>query len=217
MAWYRRRAVRDLGRTRLLAAGTSVAALLALTAAGCGGNQRQDANEPSGNFPIQVVRATFPNSQRLAQKSQLQIAVRNAGRKTAPNVAVSVLSGEANAPAAATAFEEASTEPGLADPSRPVWVLDRGPIGGVTAYTNTWALGALRPGQTRTFVWHVTAVRGGVHSIKYKIAAGLNGKAKAVVPGSDQEPAGQFTIRISNKPADARVGDNGQVITTPRQ
>jgi hypothetical protein len=216
MPWYRRGAVRALGRTRLVAAGTGVAALLALATSGCGGNQRQDANEPSGHFPLQVVRATFPNAQRLAQRTQLQIAVRNAGRKTVPNIAVSVLSGEANAPAAATAFEEASTEPGLADPSRPVWVLDRGPSGGVTAYTNTWALGALRPGQTRTFVWRVTAVRGGVHSIKYKIAAGLNGKAKAVVPGSDQEPAGQFTIRISNKPANARIGDNGQVITEPR-
>ena len=43
---------------------------------------------------------------------------------------------------------------------------------------------ALRPGETRTFTWQVTAVKSGVHSIKYKIAAGLNGKAKAVVPGT---------------------------------
>ena len=196
-------------------AGIGASALVALGAAGGCGGARQDANEPSGNFPVQVVRATFPSPQRLAQTSQLQIAVRNAGRKTVPDVAISVLSGEANAAASSAAFEEASTEPGLADPSRPVWVLNDGPRGGVTAYTNTWALGALRPGQTRTFVWNVTAVKSGVHSIKYKVAAGLNGKAKAIVPGSGQEPAGQFTIRISNKPANARVGDNGQVITTP--
>src|SRR3954447_22660662 len=158
MPWYRRRAVRDLGRTRLLAAATGVTALLALTAAGCGGNERQDANEPSGNFPVQVVRATFPAAQRLAQSSQLQISVRNAGSKTLPNVAVSVLSGEANAPAASAAFEEAASEqPGLADSSRPVWVLDDGPRGGVTAYTNTWALGSLKPNQTKTFVWRGTA------------------------------------------------------------
>jgi hypothetical protein len=196
--------------------GVGAAALFALGAAGCGGGEPQDAHEPSGNFPVQVVKATFPTTQRLAQSAQLQIAVRNAGGKTVPNVAVSVLSAEANAPAAATAFEEASSQAGLADPSRPVWVLDTGPRGGVTAYTNTWALGALRPGQTRTFVWNVTAVKSGVHSIKYKVAAGLNGKAKAVVPGSGQEPVGQFTIRISSKPADARVGNAGQVIVTPR-
>ena len=136
-------------------AGIGASALVALGAAGGCGGARQDANEPSGNFPVQVVRATFPTPQRLAQTSQLQIAVRNAGRKTVPDLAISVLSGEANAPASAAAFEEASTEPGLADPSRPVWVLNDGPRGGVTAYTNTWALGALRPGQTRTFVWHV--------------------------------------------------------------
>jgi hypothetical protein len=190
--------------------------LVAFVAAGCGGGDPQDAHEPSGRFPIQVVRATFPTSQRLAETAQLQIAVRNSGGKTVPNVAVSVLSNEANAPAAATAFQEATAEQGLAEASRPVWVLDAGPRGGVTAYTNTWALGALRPGQTRTFVWQVTAVKSGVHSIKYKIAAGLNGKAKAVVPGTAAEPAGQFTISISKKPADARVGDNGQVIVSPR-
>jgi hypothetical protein len=205
-----------LGRTRLAATGLGLAALTVLGAAGCGGGGRQDANEPSGKFPIQVVRATFPTTQRLAQKTQLQIAVRNAGHKKVPNVAVSVMPGQANAPAEALAFEEADATPGLAESSRPVWVLDAGPVGGITAYTNTWALGVLRPGQTRTFVWKVTAVKSGVHSIKYKVAAGLNGKAKAIVPGSDQEPAGQFTIRISGKPANARVGDNGEVIKTPR-
>jgi hypothetical protein len=186
--------------------------LVAVGAAGCGGGNPQDVNEPKGKFPIQVVRATFPPSQRIAQNSELVIAVRNAGRKKVPNVAVSILSAEANAPAEAQAFEEASSEPGLAESSRPVWVVNQGPPGGVTAYTNTWALGTLRPGQVRTFVWKVTAVKSGIHSIKYKVAAGLNGKARAVVPGSDQEPAGQFTIRIASKPANARVGENGQVI-----
>ena len=208
--------MRGLGRTRLAAAGLGLGALALLGAAGCGGGNPQDVNEPSGKFPIQVVRATFPTTQRLAQVSQLEIAVRNAGRKKVPNVAVSILSAEANAPAEATAFEEASSEPGLAESSRPVWVLNAGPRGGITAYTNTWALGTLRPGQVRTFVWNVTAVKSGVHSIKYKVAAGLNGKAKAIVPGSDQEPAGQITIRISGKPANARVGENGQVIKIPR-
>jgi hypothetical protein len=201
--------MRASGR-RWLAVGAL--ALAGFVAAGCGGGERQDANEPSGTFPVDVVKATFPTKQRLAEKSELQIAIRNAGDKAVPNVAVTVESDEAEQTAAAAAFAEASDQPGLADPSRPVWVLDTAPHGGITAYTNTWALGQLAPNQTKTFVWRVTAVKGGVHAIKYKVAAGLNGKAKAVLAGGNEEPTGTFTVNVSNKPADARVGPDGQVI-----
>jgi hypothetical protein len=190
-------------------------ALAGFIAAGCGGGERQDSDEPAGTFPVDVVKATFPTKQRLAEKSELEIAVRNAGDKAVPNVAVTVESDEAEQTAAAAAFAEASDQPGLADSSRPVWVLDTAPHGGITAYTNTWALGQLKPNQTKTFVWHVTAVKSGVHAIKYKVAAGLDGKAKAVLPGGNEEPTGTFTINVSNKPANARVGANGQVITEP--
>jgi hypothetical protein len=190
-------------------------ALAGFVAAGCGGGERQDADEPSGTFPVDVVKATFPPKQRLAETSELQIAVRNAGDKAVPNVAVTVESDEADQTAAAAAFAEASDQAGLADPSRPVWVLDTGPHGGITAYTNTWALGSLKPNQTKTFVWRVTAVKSGVHAIKYKVAAGLDGKAKAVLAGGNEEPTGSFTINVSGKPASARVGANGQVITEP--
>jgi hypothetical protein len=191
-------------------------ALAGFVVAGCGGGDPQDKDEPSGTYPVDVVRATFPTQQRLAEKSELQIAVRNAGRKAVPNLAVTVESDEADQTAAAAAFAEASQQPGLADSSRPVWVLDDGPKGGVTAYVNTWSLGQLKPNQTKTFVWHVTAVKPGVHAIKYKVAAGLDGKAKAVVAGGNEEPSGTFSINISNKPADARVGSNGQVIVEPQ-
>ncbi len=101
--------------------------------------------------------------------------------------------------------------PGLANASRPVWIIDRapgpkggpcptlnanaspngpyqnnysactgGPGGAVTAYSNTWALGTLKPGQTATFAWNLTAVKSGTHVVNWQIAAGLNGKAKAV-------------------------------------
>jgi hypothetical protein len=192
----------------------SAMALTGLVAAGCGGGERQDANEPSGTFPVDVTKATFPTKQRLAEKSELQIAVRNAGNKAVPNVAVTVESDEADQTATAAAFAEASEQPGLADPSRPVWVLDDGPTGGITAYTNTWALGQLAPHQTKTFVWRVTAVKSGVHAIKYKVAAGLDGKAKAVMAGGNDEPTGTFTVNVSAKPANARVGPDGQVIVS---
>ena len=208
------RAMRAAGR-RCLWAGALT--LVVLVAAGCGGGERQDADEPSGTFPVDVVKATFPTKQRLADQAELRIAVRNAGRKTLPNVAVTVESGEADQTAEAAAFAEASEQQGLANSSRPVWVLDDGPRGGVTAYVNTWALGRLRPGQVRTFVWKVTAGKSGVHAIKYKIAAGLDGKAKAVLAGGNQEPTGAFTINVSGKPADARVGNDGKVIVEPQE
>jgi hypothetical protein len=195
--------------------GAGALALAVLVAAGCGG-ERQDADEPSGTFPVDVVSATFPAKQRLADQAELRIAVRNAGQKAVPNVAVTVESNEADQTAASAAFAEASEQQGLANSSRPVWILDDGPRGGVTAYTNTWALGRLKPNQTKTFVWKVTAVKSGVHAIKYRVAAGLDGKAKAVLSGG-KDPAGAFTINVSGKPANARVGNGGQLIVQPRE
>jgi len=197
---------------RMLAAGA--AALVAL--AGCGGGKEsQDADEPEGNFPVEIVKASFPTKQRLADQSQLEITVRNAGDRPVPNVAVTVQGDRTGSSASAAAFAEASEQQGLADPSRPVWILDDGPRGGTTAYVNTWALGRIGVGQTKTFRWRVTAVKPGTHTVTYRVAAGLNGKAKAVLRGG-REPAGQFTVAISGKPADARVGAGGEVIVSPR-
>jgi len=207
------------GRKRRVAAACALA--LTLLSA-CGGGERQDVNEPEGTFTVDVTRATFPTEQRLASKAQLAITVRNTGVKAVPNVAVTVqpgngVSGGGSATSGnAAAFAETSDQPGLADPSRPVWVLDGGPRGGTTAYVNTWALGELAPGQEKTFLWNVTAVKAGTHTIKYRVAGGLNGKAKAQL-STGEPPEGAFTVKISDAPADARVGPNDEVIITPRQ
>ena len=165
----------------------------ALAVAGCGGGERQDASEPSGTFQVDVVNASFPTKQHLAKSERFVIAVRNSGRKAVPNVAVTVNS-----------FASRSQQAGLADPSRAVWVIDAAPSGGDTAYTNTWALGRLAPGQTRRFVWKVTAVQAGTHTVKWEIAAGLNGKAKATLAGN-RAPSGAITVDISDRPAQSRV------------
>jgi hypothetical protein len=165
----------------------------ALATAGCGGGTRQDADEPSGTFRVDVVRASFPTKQHLAKPERLVIAVRNSGTKAVPNVAVTVSS-----------FASRSEQAGLADPERAVWIIDDGPRGGDTAYTNTWALGRLAPGQTRRFVWRVTAVQAGTHTVKWQVAAGLNGKAKATLD-DNRAPAGSFTVDVSAKPAQSRV------------
>lgn len=208
----------------------AAASLLALAA--CGGASSQDANEPSGNFTVEVPTATFPATQRLSQHSHMVIAVRNASNKTIPNVAVTVCNVTCRYPAppgegtSAQAFAENLNMPYLANPSRPVWIVDRPPGqctyscqsggagGAVTAYSNTWALGSLRPGATATFDWGVTAVVPGHHVVAWEIAAGLNGKAKAVL-SDGSTPSGAFTVDISSAPAQSYVNGAGQVVSTP--
>jgi hypothetical protein len=178
-----------------------VVSLAAVALAGCGGNERQDADEPSGTFQVDVVRASFPAKQHLAAPVRFVIAVRNTGHDTVPNVSVTVNS-----------FSERSEQAGLADPQRAVWIVDSAPRGGDTAYTSTWALGRLAPGQTRRFVWRVTAVKAGTHTVKWQVAAGLNGNAKATLAGN-KAPAGSMTVDVSEKPAQARVDpETGKVV-----
>jgi hypothetical protein len=189
--------------------------LLAL--AGCGGGERQDANEPEGDFPVEVVRATFPEQQKLAKSSDMVVTVRNAGNDTIPNIAVTV-----------NGFDKRKTDPGLADPSRPVFALngvqveiagfpeakEASPRGCDTAYVNTWACGPLKPNKQRTFRWSVTAVQAGDFKVAWRVAAGLDGKAKAVAAGGGPAPRGQFAGTISDAAPDVRVADDGKTIVS---
>jgi hypothetical protein len=208
------------------------AIVVALALGACGSAARQDAGEPSGNFPVTVPIAAFPPLQRLAQSTHLVLSIRNAGSKMIPNVAVTICNVTCAYPAPAgegtdaQAFAKDSTQPFLANPSRPIWIVDRppgqctysclagGPGGAVTAYSNTWALGALRPGATATFAWGVTAVTPGKHVVAWQVAAGLNGNAKAVL-ADGSVPHGTFTVLIRSAPAQTHVNDAGQVVPGP--
>ena len=173
----------------------------ALLVTGCGGGgPRQDANEPSGNFKVQVVEAKFPDHQALAKRSLMRITVKNVDTKTIPNVAVTVNS-----------FDITKKDPALADPRRPQFIVNKGPAGGDTAYVGTSALGPLKPGETKTFLWDVTAVTAGKYNLKYAVAAGLNGKARAVLAGGGA-PAGEFKGIVSNKAPNSRVADDGKTV-----
>lgn len=202
----------------------AVAAAALLSA--CGGGARQDASEPSGSFPVKVSSASFPASQRLSQHTKMVISVRNAGTKTIPDIAVSIV--DPSNGTAAQAFAQDVSEGGsanLASRSRPVWIIDRppgrcayscrqgGPGSAVTAYSNTWALGRLAPGQTARFEWGVTAVQAGHYALRYEIAAGLNGKARAVGNGG-RAPAGVFHVTVHQTPSQAYVDNSGRIVTT---
>jgi hypothetical protein len=192
----------DSRAVRSSAFATISALACGLVAAGCGGGQRQDANEPSGKYKVQVVEAKFPDRQALAKRSVMSITVKNVDTKTIPNIAVTVNS-----------FDQTKNDPTLADPRRPQFIVNTGPRGGDTAYVGTSALGPLKPGETKTFTWDVTAVVAGKYSLKYLIAAGLNGKAKAVLARGGT-PRGQFTGKVSNKAPTAKVADDGKTVVT---
>lgn len=160
--------------------------------AGCGAD-RQDENEDAGTWKVDVLSATFPGRQRLAEEAQLRIRVKNADTRTVPNLAVTV-----------DGFDTRRENVELADPRRPTWVIDSAPDNTVTAYSNTWAIGPVPAGETRTFVWDVAAVRAGTYTVRFRVGAGLDGKAKARLPDGSI-PKGSFIARVSDKPRNVRV------------
>jgi hypothetical protein len=188
---------------------TGVAAIIAAGfVAGCGGGERQDANESSGTFKVKVLKASFPERQRIANQAVMRLVVRNDSGKTIPNVAVTVTSDDDAKGGAG--FTTRSSAADLADSTRQLWIVDKGPHGGDTAYVSTWALGPLADGRTQTFEWHVTPVVAGTHVLRWHVAAGLNGKAVARTAGG-RDPAGLFRVSVSSKPpavtVDPKTGD----------
>lgn len=199
--------LRALGpRTASLLAGSALCALLV---AGCG-ESKQDAKEPSGAYTVAVTNASFPAKQAIAKPTTLRIAVENTGAKALPNVAVTVDS-----------LTYRATKPAnLADPERPTWIVYRGPGpatgppveseevtkagGGETANTHTWALGRLAPHETKTFDWKLLPVVSGLKTIRYEVAAGLHGKAKAKL-ASGGGANGSFTVHIAPAPPSRHV------------
>jgi hypothetical protein len=206
-----------------------VAAALALSA--CGSGAQQDAHELKRNYPVSVPIASFPARQHLADHRHLVIVVHNVGRSTIPNVAVTICNLTCAYPAppgAGTNAQAFAANIGgryLANSSRPVWIVNKapgkcsysclagGPGAGVTAYSNTWALGSLRPGRAVVFDWGVTAVSPGIHVVAWQVAAGLGGHARAVL-ANGSPPGGKFIVRIDRAPAQSFVNNRGQVVTT---
>jgi hypothetical protein len=184
--------------------------LIALLAAasGCGG-EAQDANEPEGSYRLEVADASFPAKQAIAEQSTMRIRVRNPGDSEVPNVAVTVETKGGKAGDGLTAFGQKSTDSRLADPNRPVWVLDQEPVGGTSAYANTWTLGPLKGGETKTFEWKLTAVEPGSYSLAYRVAPGLDGKAKLA---TGTRARGTFAVTVSDEPVPARVNSKGEVV-----
>ncbi|HUN77391.1 MAG TPA: hypothetical protein VMU32_00555 [Solirubrobacteraceae bacterium] len=194
--------------------------LLALAVGGCGEAAHQDAGEPQGSFKVRVTRASFPTKQAISRPERLVIDVRNAGSRTLPDVTVAVDS-----------FNYRSDYPNLASRSRPVWFVDQGPGpaskppletvrvvppgGAVTATTDVWSLGALAPGASRSFVWRVTPVKSGRHTLHYRVYAGQQGRAEAVL-ADGAAPSGAFSVAIAGRPPQRHFDpETGRVVPGP--
>ncbi|HEX3911757.1 MAG TPA: hypothetical protein VHW67_13760 [Solirubrobacteraceae bacterium] len=163
-------------------------ACAALVASGCGGGTEQNHKEAKRTYQLRIAAAAFPAKQSMARPTRMSVRVQNESSYTVPNVAISVDS-----------FSYVEKYPDLASNKRPIWVVEEGPGtpaklpvqsqavsppgGAQTAYVNTWALGPLKAGATRTFTWKVVPVKAGSHTVHLTVAAGLAGNARAAVAG----------------------------------
>jgi len=194
-------------------------------ASGCGGSDDGvPASESAGRYPAEIVSQSFPAKQRLSQTNDLELAVRNTGRKAIPNLTVTINTVPADAEGevgvADGAFSIRSTQQGVSIPTRPVWVLEAGwprldgsskPAGAEQAQTNTYAFGELQPGQTATMAWRLTSVRSGPYDVSWKVEAGVGGAARAVAPEGGT-PEGETTVLIDPRPLRQRVTPDGRVV-----
>jgi hypothetical protein len=206
----------------------------ALLVAGCGGGMpAQDEDEPEGEFPLAVTEASFPENQSLAQDSSLVIDVRNVGNETVPNINVTVTGFDRKLK---DPLNPAENDPSVADPSRPVFVVDKSPVEFLrdppegeqslvdrevnppegherrgTSYVNTYSLGELAPDDNARFRWDLSAVEEGEFKVRYEVNAGLDGNAVAVSDGG--EPLSHtFTGVIESTPPPASIASDGKTI-----
>jgi hypothetical protein len=195
-----------------------VVAISAALLSACGGSSGE--GEVTGTYRARVISAEFPTRQRLGQTSLLRLDVRNTGAKTIPSLVTTISVAGKEGREGALPFGFRDPEPGLAQPDRPVWVLaagypkragDPSPGGATTSNPKTFNLGALKPGETAEWIWKVSAVDAGRHTIVYRIGAGLNGGAK-VKTASGVTPGGSFVVGVSTVPPNTIVTDSGKVV-----
>lgn len=197
---------------------------VAVLLAACG-ESSSDSNEAAGTYDVRVTEASFPTEQSLGQTSLLELGVRNTGDKTVPALAVTISIAGPEGQKSQLPFGVSDQQEGLAQADRPVWVLsatyprlqgssERG--GATTSNAKTFSFGPLKPGKTTRAVWKLSAVRQGKYTLRYTVAAGLGGEAKARTTG-DVVPGGSFVTDITAALPDVEVTDSGEVVEKAQQ
>jgi hypothetical protein len=198
------------GSGPILRGATAAAAAVALALAGCGGSNDRHA-EASITYSVAIPVRSFPARQLLAEHVQLRLDVRNEGSRTIPNVAATIATGGGSDGAAAEAFGSRLDEQGLASQSRPVWVVDDGPVSGDTAYANTWALGSIAPHRTRSFTWSVVPVRAGHYTLRYSLTGSTTGRSPLRLADGGAA-RGRFDVHVNGTPPRVRVTPGGRIV-----
>ena len=191
-----------------------------LAACGGGDSSSSDASEPTGTYDVAVTEASFPPEQDLGRTSLLKLGFRNTGDKAVPVLAVTISIAGKQGEGSTLPFGIRDPTAGLAQADRPVWVLaatyprlqGSSEAGGAsTSNAKTFAFGPLKPGETTKAVWKLSAVRAGKYTLRYSVAAGLGGKAKAETSGG-VAPGGTFVTEIATELPDTEVTDSGEVV-----
>jgi len=193
--------------------------------AGCGGKEEpgsQFSNEPGGDYPVEVISAEFPARQTIAETYDFKLAVRNSGDKAIPAMAVTInLPGEGST----LAFAYRDDQVGLAQPQRPVWVLEEGYPklagtigrgGAGTSDRRTFNFGEVEAGDTAEMIWRVVAVKPGSRKLSYQVNAGLGGDSQALDAAGEQA-TGVLPTNISAKPVLTKIDENGKVVPLTQQ
>lgn len=199
--------------------------MAALLLAACG--ESSSDKEAGGEYEVGVTAASFPSLQRLGQTSLLKLSFTNEGEKEVPNLVVYfTLAGKQGA-TSSLPFGIHESQAGLANPTRPVWVLaehfpklagaSAGEKGGATTSDpKTFAFGPLRAGQTTSAVWKLSAVRQGKYTLRYRVGAGLGTEAKAKT-ASGVAPGGTFVAEITAQNPNTEVTDSGEIVEIPSE
>jgi hypothetical protein len=198
--------------------GSAVLAMAALLAA-CGGSS-SDSNQKPGTYEVKVTDASFPAKQFVGQTSLLKIDARNTGKKTVPDLTVTVNIEGKYGEAARIPFAVHDPQPGLANGDRPVWVLaatyprvdgSTAPGGAETSAPKTYAFGEVKPGKSVEAIWKLSAVRPGKYTVAYEINAGLDAETKAVTTGGSP-PGGTIVSQITTALPETEVNGAGEIV-----
>lgn len=202
----------------LLAAALSLALLAPAVAVGCGGgDSNQFPGEKAGSYPLEVVESSFRPVQTVAGTYDLVIAARNSGDKPIPALSTTL---DLPGLGSTLAFAYRDPQANLAQPQRPVWVLEEGYPklagtvgrgGAETANRRTFNFGRVEPGDTANMVWRVTALKPGRYRLAWELSAGLAPGVKAETASGGQ-PHGSLPVRIGNRPRLTRVDEQGRVV-----
>lgn len=204
----------------MVASGLAAVAVAALLAA-CG--ESSSDKEPAGEFDVGVTAASFPSLQRLGQTSLLKLSFKNEGEKELPNLVVTFGIAGKQGSSASLPFGIYEQQAGLANHTRPVWVLaehfpklagSTAKGGASTSDPKTFSFGPLKAGGTTSAVWKLSAVRQGHYALRYSVGAGLGGETKAKTTNG-VPPGGTFVADISAELPETEVTDSGEIVEIP--